>query len=119
MFATATSLGCTYAGAVVGTMLFSFSRLTWMYAVTAEVFALNNLMCAVLMLLVVKFMGAPSVRLGLWCAFTSGLALSNQHTSVLFVVVVALTVCIVGWRVFLNMKAVLVGRVVLFGASFH
>ncbi len=64
---------------------FAFSPLVWPYAVTAEVFPLNNLLVAALLLLLVVVDGAEGagVRRGL-CAFAlvSGLALSNHHTSV-------------------------------------
>ena len=64
---------------------FAFSPLVWPYAVTAEVFPLNNLLAAALLLLLVDLEQADSsgMRRGL-CAFAlvSGLALSNHHTSV-------------------------------------
>lgn len=65
--------------------LVTFSPLVWPYAVTAEVFPLNNLMIAALLLVLVEVDRAPdgAVPRGL-CAFAlvSGLALSNHHTSV-------------------------------------
>ncbi|HET9314212.1 MAG TPA: DUF2723 domain-containing protein, partial [Vicinamibacteria bacterium] len=66
--------------------LLAFSPLVWPFAVTAEVFPLNNLMIAALLLLLVEVDRAPdaaATRRGL-CAFAlvSGLALSNHHTSV-------------------------------------
>ena len=65
--------------------LLAFSPLVWPYAVTAEVFPLNNLMIAALLLLLVETDRAegPALRRGL-CAFAlvSGLSLGNHHTSV-------------------------------------
>jgi hypothetical protein len=67
---------------------FAFSPLVWPYAVTAEVFPLNNLAVAALLLLLVAVDRADErgMRRGL-CAFAlvSGLALSNHHTSVFVV----------------------------------
>jgi hypothetical protein len=64
---------------------FAFSPLVWPYAVTAEVFPLNNLLVSALLLVVVLAEGADDrrTRRGL-CMFAlvSGLALSNHHTSV-------------------------------------
>jgi hypothetical protein len=40
--------------------MFAWSSLTWRWSVTAEVFALNNLLVAVLLLVVVGFNKAPA-----------------------------------------------------------
>jgi 4-amino-4-deoxy-L-arabinose transferase-like glycosyltransferase len=64
---------------------FALSPLVWPYAVTAEVFPLNNLLVAALLLLVVRSEEAGDARrprLLVAFAFVSGLALSNHHTSV-------------------------------------
>lgn len=66
--------------------LFAFSPLVWQYSTTTEVFALNNLLCALIIRNAVGFAlhGQYSfVRKG---AVICGLALSNQHTAILFVV---------------------------------
>lgn len=71
-------------------MLMAFSPLAWQYSVTAEVFALNNFLLSLLCYLTVLF--ASSGRDFFYAAsgaFVSGLALSNQHTAVLYVVPLA------------------------------
>lgn len=66
--------------------LMAFSPLMWQYSVTAEVFALNNFLLALLCYLVVLYAcSGRSFMLAALGAFVGGLALSNQHTSVLFV----------------------------------
>jgi 4-amino-4-deoxy-L-arabinose transferase-like glycosyltransferase len=74
------------AAAAVGALLLAFSTLFWSYSVVAEVFALNNLFAAVLLLLATEWCRRPDrIRL-LWAfAFCFGLALTNQQTIVLFV----------------------------------
>lgn len=43
------------AAGLLGAGMFSFSRLTWTWSVTAEVFALNNLLVALLLVVAVYF----------------------------------------------------------------
>eukprot|EP00040_Diaphanoeca_grandis_P019148 m.100896 g.100896 ORF g.100896 m.100896 type:complete len:653 (+) comp27284_c0_seq1:96-2054(+) len=74
---------------VVSVALFSFSRLQWLYSVTGEVFALNNLFTAVLVYQSIKFHLSPTLSRALAGAFLCGFALTNQHTSVLFIVIIA------------------------------
>ena len=65
---------------------FAFSPLVWAYAVTAEVFALNNLFAAALLhLSVLAATAMPERRGRLWLviAFVLGLGLSNHHILVL------------------------------------
>lgn len=49
---------------------------------------MNNLMVCVVLYVFVEFWLDPSPRRAAWGAFWSGLALTNQHTSVLFLVVI-------------------------------
>ncbi|GBG29410.1 Transmembrane protein 260-like [Hondaea fermentalgiana] len=77
---------------------FTTSPLVWTYTVGAEVFPLNNLLCGAILYLTISIARGTSdttsaqgiescesrIILG---ATLSGLALSNQHTSVLFLVV--------------------------------
>jgi hypothetical protein len=81
--------------------LFAFSPLIWEYSVTAEVFALNNVLCSVTLYLTVKIFklcsesrrqseleSPPQKKLTHFLslgAFLGGLALSNQHTSLLHI----------------------------------
>jgi hypothetical protein len=62
--------------------LFAFAPGVWRYAVTAEVFALNNLSVAVLLLLSLLYVEGRERRFALWGAFAVGLGLSNHHTIV-------------------------------------
>ncbi|XP_058018979.1 transmembrane protein 260 isoform X5 [Ahaetulla prasina] len=76
--------------------MFSFSRLTWQWSITAEVFSLNNLFVGLLMALSVLFEEATTAKerskickVG---AFSCGLSLCNQHTIVIYVLCIALWV---------------------------
>lgn len=66
-------------------LLLAFSPLTWQYSVTAEVFALNNLLLSLLCSLAVRFSFRRDLATATGGALVSGLALSNQHTAVLYV----------------------------------
>jgi len=78
----------THLAASTITLLYSFSPLVWQYAVTAEVFALNNALVSALVYLTLCVAVTPNEqhRLGYTFlgAFVCGLALCNQHTAVLF-----------------------------------
>lgn len=72
---------------MIASMLFAFSPLIWEYSITAEVFALNNFFCALLLYLTLSIwqtqIAAQSnfnVYIG---ALVCGLAMSNQHASLL------------------------------------
>jgi dolichyl-phosphate-mannose-protein mannosyltransferase len=68
-------------GAALGTAaLFAFSPLVWTCAIRAEVFALDNLACAALLLLAVLYDERAERRYALFGAFVLGLGLSNHHT---------------------------------------
>lgn len=76
----------------VGALLFAFSPLVWEYSLSAEVFALNNLLCSLLMWLTCQVFacGAPHNRLVALItagAFVCGLTMANQHASLLTLVV--------------------------------
>ncbi|GMH94947.1 hypothetical protein TrST_g1522 [Triparma strigata] len=77
-----------YAGALGG-VLFAFSPLTWEYSVGAEVFALHNTLVAFILYFTVSVAVAEErgSRLVSGClgALFCGLAISNQHTSILFI----------------------------------
>ncbi len=59
--------------------------IVWLYAISAEVFALNDLFVALLLLFAVLYREGGERRFAYAGALTSGLALANHHT-VLFVV---------------------------------
>ncbi|KAL1515150.1 hypothetical protein AB1Y20_004211 [Prymnesium parvum] len=66
--------------ALVGGAAFAFAPLVWTYAAQAEVFALNNLCHAALLLAAVRFDRARTPSRAYAGAFAVGAALSNQHT---------------------------------------
>ena len=72
--------------AAVGSLLLAFSTVFWSYSVVAEVFALNNLFAALLLLIALEWSRRPDRVHLLWAfAFVFGLALTNQQTILLFV----------------------------------
>jgi hypothetical protein len=87
---------------VYSSIIYSFSRTVWLYSIQGEVFALNNLLIAVLAYYTSKYFLAaqdykakdhksplPIAYLG---AFICGLCLTNQHTTVFYVFVTILFV---------------------------
>ncbi|NWR11190.1 TM260 protein, partial [Paradoxornis webbianus] len=95
LFCTVFRLSGSYAGGILAAGVFSFSRLTWQWSITAEVFSLNNLFVGLLMALTARFEEAPTAKerskISKWGAFCCGLSLCNQHTIVLYVA------CVVPW----------------------
>ncbi|GBG29749.1 Transmembrane protein 260-like [Hondaea fermentalgiana] len=99
------ALICALAS-IAGTTVFALAPIVWEFSSTFEVFALNNLLCSLLLYLTARiflFQGNGSThdvgvndrvkesqrdaqrhRLLCYGALVSGLALANQHTSVLF-----------------------------------
>ncbi|CAN0493450.1 unnamed protein product, partial [Ectocarpus sp. 12 AP-2014] len=103
-------------------LLMAFSPLTWQYSVTAEVFALNNFLLSLLCSLVVRFSLRRELATATGGALVSGLALSNQHTAVLYVAPLAAWVMLQlkrqlhPWRR-LSLEAVLLAAVFLLGLA--
>ncbi|XP_063188964.1 protein O-mannosyl-transferase TMEM260 isoform X2 [Chroicocephalus ridibundus] len=95
LFYTVFRLSGSYAGGILAAGVFSFSRLTWQWSITAEVFSLNNLFVGLLMALTVRFEEASTAKerskISKLGAFCCGLSLCNQHTIVLYIA------CIVPW----------------------
>lgn len=81
--------------------MFAFSPLIWQYAVTAEVFPLNTLLCSLLVLLTVLFSQTGSLAVSHAGALVCGLGLCNQHTILL------LEVPLVLWMLFLLRREVM------------
>ena len=71
-------------GALVAAALFAFAPGVWRYAISPEVFALNNLFVALLLLAAFLHAERGETRHAQWGAFVFGLGLSNHHT-ILFV----------------------------------
>ena len=69
--------------AVLSGLLNTFSPLQWQYATTAEVFALHNLFVTLIIHTAIRFSKKKTKGLLLFGAFLCGLALTNQHTSIL------------------------------------
>ena len=65
-------------------MLYTVSPLTWQYHTTAEVFALNNFLSALILLTGYFYIDAPNQANLMSGAFVCGLAMCNQHTTILF-----------------------------------
>ncbi|KAK3272098.1 hypothetical protein CYMTET_19584, partial [Cymbomonas tetramitiformis] len=78
--------------AVLASGLWAFGKLVWQYAIQAEVFALNNLLCAVLLYLTGCYEKTRDCRCAYWGAFVIGLGLSNQHTIIFYVIPLLLRV---------------------------
>ena len=90
--------------------LFGFSPLVWGYSTHIEVFSLNNLLVNVLILLCVLYYRAYAAEMGVaggvtgrvrimyLGAFLCGLALTNQHTSILYVAAFILWIFALDWR---------------------
>ncbi|XP_053250016.1 transmembrane protein 260 isoform X6 [Podarcis raffonei] len=95
-FYTVARLSGKHAAGIFAVGMFSFSRLTWQWSITAEVFSLNNLFVGLLMALCVRFREAVTAKeRSKICkagAFCCGLSLCNQHTIVVYVICVALWV---------------------------
>lgn len=69
---------------LVGALFLAFATEFWLYSLVAEVFALNNLFAAILLLLAFTWYQDPRRRWALWGFFLcAGLASSNQQTIVL------------------------------------
>ncbi|CAG10587.1 unnamed protein product, partial [Tetraodon nigroviridis] len=79
-------------GAVLAGGLFAVSRLSWQWSVVAEVFTLNNLFVSLILLLTASFHRAKNAgqrrKIARWGALCCGLGLCNQHTLVLYVLVI-------------------------------
>ncbi|XP_041352364.1 transmembrane protein 260-like [Gigantopelta aegis] len=95
IYQTSAKLTGSVAAGILASGLFAFSRLTWVWSITAEVFSLNNLFVSLLMLLAVCLEQTKSVKassqIALLGSFTCGLCLCNQHTSVIYIA------CLVPW----------------------
>ncbi|XP_045436255.1 transmembrane protein 260 isoform X4 [Pipistrellus kuhlii] len=98
LFFTVFRLSGSHAGGILAAGVFSFSRLTWQWSISAEVFSLNNLFVGLLMALTVHFEEAATAKerskIAKIGAFCCGLSVCNQHTIVLYVL------CIIPWILF-------------------
>ncbi|KAL4238129.1 hypothetical protein ACF0H5_002841 [Mactra antiquata] len=80
---------------LIGSSLWSFSNLAWTWSTCAEVFSLNNLCVAVLLYVMIVFEQTDEnkhVKISYIGSFLCGLSLCNQHTIVVYVLVIAIWV---------------------------
>ncbi|KAK3769088.1 hypothetical protein RRG08_032078 [Elysia crispata] len=93
---------CSNHGAgLVGSFMFSLSPLVWTWSGCAEVFSLNNFLLAALLLTAVEFdigKAKNRIKLSYVGSFLCGLCLSNQHTSVLYIVFLVPWVMLRLWK---------------------
>nr|XP_057947086.1 transmembrane protein 260 isoform X2 [Doryrhamphus excisus] len=79
-------------GAALAGGVFAVSRLSWQWSMVAEVFALNNLFTGLLFLSTANFHLAKNAaerrKVSQWGALCCGLGLCNQHTLLLYVLIV-------------------------------
>ncbi|KAK2826096.1 hypothetical protein Q5P01_020310 [Channa striata] len=79
-------------GAVLSGGLFAVSRLSWQWSMVAEVFTLNNFFVGLLFYLTSSFHCAENAsqrkKTAHWGALCCGLGLCNQHTLVLYILVI-------------------------------
>ncbi|ETV91286.1 hypothetical protein, variant 2 [Aphanomyces invadans] len=78
------SLWLTKVAAATAAVTFALSPLIWTYAISAEVFSMNNLFAAWLIFVLLRYAQSGSMNHANLGAFVCGLALCNQHTIVLF-----------------------------------
>ena len=72
---------------IIGALSFGLAPTVWLYASQTEVFALNNLLVSLLLILCVWLFRDPTSPKRVYtCAFFAGFAATNQLTSFLFVV---------------------------------
>ncbi|EGG21538.1 transmembrane protein [Cavenderia fasciculata] len=96
---------------MVSAYLFTFSPLIWCYQIQGEVFSINNLFVALIMLMSVWYVRVriyedqvhntsfwTSERIGYLSAFVCGLGLTNQHTLVVIVAPFAFWLMLIGGR---------------------
>jgi len=73
--------------------LFAFSPLTWRYAVTTEVFALNIFFVSLLCYLFLRYLESQEIKWVYWLVLSMALGFSNHHT--LIFVAIPLSICVV------------------------
>eukprot|EP00940_MAST-03C_sp_MAST-3C-sp2_P000921 g921.t1 len=74
----------SHSAAAGAAVLYAVSPLIWLYAISSEVFSLNNLFATMIIYLTVRHVRIGNESDVYWGAFVCGLALTNQHTIVLF-----------------------------------
>lgn len=89
-----------FYSAVCAGILFAFTPSIWEYAIQAEVFALNNLLSALLLSFTLQYLSIPDAcytqtwLLIVKVSLVTGLCISNQHTSIFYIVVCVPVLCL-------------------------
>ena len=101
IFLTVTEITENIVGGVVASVLFGSGKLVWFYSIQAEVFSLNNFFASLIFFLSAKATRTRNANLVYLGSLVCGLALTNQHTIVFYVVT-----CIpfVYWKTFERMR---------------
>jgi len=83
--------------------LFAFSPLVWRYAVVGEVFALNNLIVALMLYLAVRYSENHDSKFAYLTALVFGLGMSNHHTCLFYGFPIVVWILITGraelWKI--------------------
>ena len=86
-------------------LFLAFSYLFWLYSLVAEVFSLNNLFVALIILISLYIFENPqNKRLFYLLSFVSGLALTNHHTIILLVPALLFLILATNPKFFLSPK---------------
>ena len=98
---------CDIAAAFVAAALFSLSSNVWLYSIQGEVFALNNLFVCATLFLSIQYCMRKGPLIAYCGAFVIGMALTNQHTTLLSAAPMAIGILIIGRKTLLNPPAIM------------
>src|SRR3989337_2116736 len=91
--------------AISASLFLAFSYLFWLYSLVAEVFSLNNLFVALIILIAIHILEKPqNLKLFYLLSFVSGLALTNHHTIILLVPALLFLILATNPKFFLSPK---------------
>ena len=79
-------------------VMYAVSPLIWTYAISSEVFAMNNFFASLLIYLAVRYLKWKRKNDLFLGAFVCGLALTNQHTIILFEIPLIISVLLCEYR---------------------
>src|SRR2546426_7210537 len=88
--------------------LFAFSPLVWRYAAVAEVFALNNLIVALMLYSAIRYAEGYERKFAYLTAFFFGLGMSNHHTSLFFGLPIMFWILVTGRRELCKFRELLI-----------
>jgi len=112
LYVTGVCITGTHEAGLLAAFFFGYAPNVWTYACHTEVFPMNNFFVTLLLAMVSVYnrlllQGLQRTTLLTVSAFVCGLALTNQHTSILFVVPVVLWVLVADWKLIFLEKHVL------------